>query len=198
MAEAKDSKSTNPSSTGVEGNSSVRVFSWSKWLVLAAISGTLLYYLKHRGEQLKAASLVPTKILDVRFGFTPDTAYEALRDMGTAGRQIYAEMNKVDFILVPIMMRQFFLNTFPSKSPARAQLRDVLITTCVVGDVIENVCVLVLLRTYPRRLNTVAWVCCVGNVVKYCATGPGLLTVVFEAGLWIKGAIAGLLNSKQQ
>jgi hypothetical protein len=198
MAEPQNSKSTNPPPTGVEASSSVRVFSWSKWLVLTVISGTIFYYFYHRGAQLKAASITPTKILDARFGFTPDTAYDALRDMGTMGRQIYAEINKVDFIIVPVVMRELFLNTFPSKSPARARLRDVLMTTTAVGDVIENICVLVLLRTYPRRLDTVAWVCCVGNVVKYSATGPGLLTVVFEAGLWIKGAIGGMLKSKQQ
>jgi hypothetical protein len=198
MAEAKDAKSTNPSSIGVEANSSVRVFSWSKWLVLTAISATIFYYFGHRSAQLKAASITPTKILDARIGFTPDTAYAALRDLGTTGRQIYAEMNKVDFIIVPVLMRLLFLNTLPSKSPTRAQLRDVLMTICSVGDVVENICVLVLLRTYPRRLNTLAWVCCVGNVVKYSASCAGLLTVVFEAGLSIKEAIGGTLKSKQQ
>jgi hypothetical protein len=149
-------------------------------------------------DQLNAASLTPTEILDARIGFTPDTAYTALRDMGTAGRKIYVEMNKVDFIIMPYVMREFFLNTFPSKSPTRAWLRNVTFTSCSCGDLLENLCVSILLKTYPRRLDVVAWICCVGNVVKYTATGVGLLTVVFEIGVYLKGAIGSLFKAKQQ
>lgn len=157
-----------------------------------------MYYFKYRIDQLQAVSLTPTKILDARIGFTPDTAYTALRDMGTAGRKIYAEINKVDFIIVPYVMRELFLNTFPSKSPTRALLRNVFFTSISCGDLVENLCVSILLKTYPSRLDVVAWICCAGNVVKHSATFAGLLTVVFEAGVYLKETVDSLFKAKQQ
>lgn len=99
---------------------------------------------------------------------------------------------------MPYVMREFFLNTFPSKSPTRAWLRNVIFTSCSCGDLLENICVSILLKTYPRRLDVVAWICCVGNVVKYTATAVGSLTVVFEIGVYLKEAIGSFSKAKKR
>jgi hypothetical protein len=92
----------------------LRTFSWSYWLILVAIIGTLVFYFTRRLGQLKAASIAPTIILDARMGFIPSTAFETLRNLGAKGRQIYTEVNRVDFVLLPIVLREFLLNTFPA------------------------------------------------------------------------------------
>lgn len=56
----------------------------------------------------------------------------------------------------------------------------------------------ILLKTYPRRLDVVTWICCVGNVVKYTATAVGSLTVVFEIGVYLKEAIGSFSKAKKR
>src|SRR5579859_2092019 len=166
-------------------NPPLRTFSWTYWLLLTTALASLAYYFIRASDRIKAVSITPTRILDAHFGFTPATAYEVLRALGPQGREIYREVNKVDFIITPIVLREFLLNTMPPPSPGRSSIREVLANAYAMGDLLENICVAMMLKMYPRIPDAVAWVCCVGNVVKYIGCGTAILMIVYEGVLWI-------------
>lgn len=168
----------------------LRTFSWSYWLILVAIIGTLVFYFTRRLGQLKAASIAPTIILDARMGFIPSTAFETLRNLGAKGRQIYTEVNRVDFVLLPIVLREFLLNTFPATTSKSDSVRELLANMYMLGDVLENVCVAVLLKSYPKEFVYVAWACCVGNVAKWSGFYASILAILYEIYVWLRGTKA--------
>lgn len=86
---------------------------------------------------------------------------------------------------MPIVLREFLLNTMPPPSPRRSSIREVLANGYALGDLLENICIAIMLKTYPRIPDVVAWVCCVGNVVKNIASWTAVLMIVYEGVLWI-------------
>jgi len=164
----------------------LRTFSWSYWLILATILGTLAFYFIRRGHQVKEVAISPTTILDARIGFTPSTAFETLRNLGAKGREIYTEINRVDFVLTPFVLREFLLNTFPATTPKSDSGRELLANTYMLGDVLENVCVAILLKAYPKELEYLAWACCVGNLAKWFGFYASIVTILYEISVWIQ------------
>ena len=185
-----DNEATVPSTKESKSSGSpppLRTFSWSYWLILATILGTLVFYFIRRGNQVKAVAIAPTTVLDGRIGFTPSTAFETLRNLGKKGRDIYIEINRVDFILTPIVLREFLLNTFPATTSKSDSVREVLANTYMLGDVLENVCVAILLKAYPKELEYVAWICCVGNLAKWLGFYASTVAILYEIFVWIRG-----------
>jgi hypothetical protein len=185
----KDPSSKAKATSPQASNATLRQFSWSYWLILTTIVATLAFYFIRRFEQIKAVSITPTSVLDTRsFGFTPTEAYESLRALGPKGREIYKEVNRVDFILSPIVLRQFFLNTFPATSARSDQVRDLLANMYFLGDLLENASVSIMLKTYPKILDYFAWAGCVGNIVKNLGIILALLSIVYEIYVWFRGS----------
>lgn len=185
----KDPSSKAKATVPQTSNVTLRQFSWSYWLILTTIVATLAFYFIRRLGQIKAVSITPTSVLDSRsFGFTPTEAYESLRALGPKGREIYKEANRVDFILAPIVFREYVLNTFPATSPRSDQLRELLANTYFLGDLLENISVAIMLKTYPKILDYFAWAGCVGNIVKNLGIALALLSIVYEIYVWFRGS----------
>src|ERR1700736_4834625 len=159
----------------------LRVFSWSYWIILTVSLCFLVSHLIRQSKKLHSASITPTSPLDNRFSFSVTEAHETLRSMGQKGREIYSEYNKVDFILSPIWVREFLVNTFPPSTPQRQIIRDIAANVYAMGDLMENICIAVMLRMYPRAILSVAWIGCSGNVMKQVGLVSAVLTVLFEA-----------------
>jgi hypothetical protein len=165
----------------------LRIFSWSYWVMLMVASGTLFSYFIRRGDQLKAVSITPTDIIDIRFGFFPSEAHQILCSLGPKGREIYQEMSKVDFIIAPIVFREVLLNTMPAASAGRETIRQFLANLYFMGDLLENICVVIMLKMYPRDILSVAWISCAGNILKNAGICSAVLAILFEAYVWIRG-----------
>ena len=165
----------------------LRTFSWSYWLILTAITASLFYYFIRRTADATADLIPPPTLLDGQFGFTASEAYETLTSLGTRGRNIYKEINRVDFIVAPIVFREFFLNTFPATSPRSDIVRDAVSNAYFLGDLLENVCVAIMLKTYPHLPGFFVWAGCAGNVVKNLGCYASLLSILYEGFVWGRG-----------
>jgi hypothetical protein len=185
-ATARSTKESKSSGSSPRLSPRLRTLSWSYWLILATILGTLVFYFIRRGNQVKAVAIAPTTLLDGRIGFTPSTAFETLRNLGTKGREIYIEINRVDFVLTPIVLREFLLNTFPATTSKSDSVRELFANTYMLGDVLENVGVAILLKAYPKELEYVAWICCVGNLAKWFGFYASTVAILYEIFVWIR------------
>ena len=109
-----------------------------------------------------------------------------LHALGAKGRSIYREINIVDFILAPIVFREYLLNTFPATTPKRDTVREALANTYFLGDLLENVSVSIMLKTYPQMIDIVAWLGCAGNLVKTFGICAAILAVLYEIYMWVR------------
>lgn len=180
-AVAAEGKSTEEQLSQGESSPPLRQFSWSYWLILTTIVATLTFYFIHRLDQAKAEASAPLSLLDSRIGFTPSDVSNVLRILGPKGRGIYQEINRVDFVLAPIVFREYFLNTFPASSHRRDAMREILTNTYILGDVLENVCVAIMLKAYPKILDIVAWIGCAGNLLKHFGAFAAAVLILYEA-----------------
>jgi len=164
----------------------LRTFSWSYWLILTTIVVSLAFYFIRRTKQVKEVAIVPTSLLDAQIGFTPSSAYDTLSSLGPKGRDIYKEINRVDFLLAPIVFREFILHTIPPTSMERDRVREFLANTYILGDVMENTFIAIMLKTFPKLLDLFAWTGCVGNLLKWFGFCGGLLSILYEGFVWVR------------
>jgi hypothetical protein len=188
-AAATEKQSTEEKLSQGEPGPPLRQFSWSYWLILTTIVATLAFYFIRRVGQANAEASAPLSLLDARFGFTPSDVSNVFRVLGPKGRSIYQEINRVDFILAPIVFREYFLNTFPASSRRSDTVREVLANTYIFGDVLENICIAIMLKAYPKTLDAIAWIGCAGNIVKNLGVFATTMSVLYEAYVWVRNRI---------
>ena len=178
--------STDDKTEPTESTSKLLIFSWTYWFILTAAIGAFTYYFFRRAAKVKQLSIKPVTLMDGRFGFTPSDVEEILTSIGPKGRGIYKEINRVDFIVFPYVLREYLRNTLPPTSQQSDTVREVLVNVYMAGDVLENVCVAVLLKLYPKVIGWVAWVGCAANVVKYTGFYLALLSILYEGYVWVQ------------
>jgi len=164
-------------------------YRWTKWAPIAAILAALLAYFRIRSGNIKDAMIRPTVVLDARFGFTPMTVRDTLNALGPQGRKLYTEVNRVDFILTPLVLREFLLKTFPPTSPRNGAIRDTFANAYALGDIMENIFVMMFLKGYPTVWDPFAWACCFGNVLKWSAFYAACLSILYEFVVYLRGVV---------
>ena len=183
MADTSSTSSTEAKARQ-ESVSTLRKFSWSYWLILTTIVASLAFYYTLRIGQAE------TSLLKAQIRYTPFSAYEALSALGPEGREIYRKSNLVNLILAPIVFREYLLNTFPATSARSYSIRDLLANVYFLGDVLEQTCVVIMLKTYPKIVDVLAWTGHVGYLVKTFGICLCIVSVLYEAFVWLRGTKA--------
>jgi hypothetical protein len=100
--------------------------------------------------------------LDLHFSYTPEQVYTWLGDYGEEGRQFYALFEMTGDVIYPIIYTLLFCcligytwKKFIEEKEKFATLVLVPLPT-LLFDYLENVCIVVLLKTYPAPQDT--WV----------------------------------------
>ena len=184
--EKDESSSKQPDVSTKEPSPPLRTFSWTYWLILTTVVASLVFYFVRGTARAKAEASKPVFLLDAQFGFTPAGALETLRALNPKGRAIYKELNMVDFLIAPVVFREYLINTFPATTTNRDSVRDMLANTYLIGDLLENICVSIMLKTYPRMIDIVAWIGCAGNVTKNISFMSAIAAVLYEGYIWIR------------
>jgi len=120
-------------------------------------------------------------ILDMRFGYTPQHAYELLNALGSAGRGAYLAMLWTVDLLLPALFSLFLWSAV-----SRGALRRWRWAAFGAGaaDYLENAAITALLLAYPIRHDAVAWLASVFTVSKFALyLGSSLLAL---AGAWLE------------
>jgi hypothetical protein len=123
--------------------------------------------------------------LDLRCGYSPDTAYALLGAYGAEGRRAYLWTELTADVLYPAVYALFLTLSvaylFERARPASAVARRaaVLPFAALVADYLENVGVVVMVVRYPERSDILARVTSAVTCVKWVffAAAVGLLVV---------------------
>lgn len=121
------------------------------------------------------ATHTPLKIFDLRFGFSPDEAYELLDGLGEAGRAQYRLLEVTLDLVYPWVYAGFFVwlisLLYRQVFAAGAALRliNLLPLLVLVMDYLENAGIVQLINRFPERAEGLVWWVSVFNQIKWVA-----------------------------
>lgn len=134
-------------------------------------------------------------ILDVRFGFSADDAYETLNAFGEEGRRKYLQMIAVADIVYPLIYGLFliFLASFFLKRIMKAsnefRIVNLLAVDAVFFDFLENMSIMYMIHQFPVRVEFVAGMASVFNVLKYVMVLLAVILVMISMIIYLNRAI---------
>lgn len=136
--------------------------------------------------------------LDVEFSFSAQEAYSRIEAYGPEGRQLYAWVEATLDVAFPLIAASllsllilFLLRrAFPDSRTIR-RLALVPFGT-LAADLLENTGILVLLLSYPTRLDELAELTSLVVSAKWILVVTSLVIVVFAAGVTVTRSIRSL------
>ncbi|MFN2565156.1 MAG: hypothetical protein ABR499_09140 [Gemmatimonadaceae bacterium] len=129
--------------------------------------------------------------LDLRFGYSPDTAYAAMGAYGAQGRRAYMWIELTADVVYPLayalLLSLSVAYLFHRARPESAFGRRaaMLPVGALVADYFENVGIVVMLARYPERLDTLARVTSVVTSVKWVLFGASFAVLVVGVGAFL-------------
>lgn len=135
-------------------------------------------------NQFVLPAIYPPDTLDVQFSYSPEKAYQLIGSYSEEGRQDYALIELTLDLFYPVLSALFFslltiytfrrifpLNSFWQKLPLLGPL-------VMAVDYLENTGILVMLFSYPRRLDVVAQAANIFTVTKSALSVIELILMV--------------------
>ncbi len=123
-------------------------------------------------------------ILDLHFGFSADQAYNTLEAFGEQGRAVYLEMLLVADTIYPlvyglflIFLASFFLRRI-LKPGNEFRIVNLLAVDAVIFDFLENAGIVYLIGQFPLRVDFVAGLASVFNILKWVMAGLAVMLVL--------------------
>ncbi len=150
-----------------------------------------LFVLPNAQRTLAEASGDPNYApLDLRPGFSPDQAWEALDVLGETGRQQYQFMEMVMDVAYPLVYGVFFafmiVFLFRQVGGRLAKITAVAWFPIVgmVADWLENIGILQVLSAFPERADGWARFASVAGQAKWFFSGVAMLYILIGLGAW--------------
>lgn len=123
-------------------------------------------------------------VLDMRFGFSAEQAYDTLEAFGEEGRAYYLEMLLVADTLYPliyglflIFLASFFLKRI-LKPGNQFRIVNLLAIDAVLFDFLENAGIAYLISQFPLRSDFVAGLASAFNILKWVMVSASVMLVL--------------------
>ena len=144
-----------------------------------------------RSARMKALSKQDVGIIDTMFAYAPEQAYQKILAYGDQGRPFYA-VTEVTIDLVYPILYNLFLVLMMTLVFRRAFLGDSVLQklrflpfVVWASDYAENTCIVILLLSYPQRLDAIAWISSFFTTVKWSLGVASLTLIVMGLAVWL-------------
>jgi hypothetical protein len=130
-------------------------------------------------------------LLDNEFSYTPEKAFQMISSYGTDGRPFYLITTLTADLLYPLIyalllslaMIYFFRKTFSQDSPVQGVFY--LPIAAMVADYLENICLVILLASFPQWLEGLAQAANIFTGLKWGLLLASILIVIFGLVAWL-------------
>lgn len=164
--------------------------------ILFLLAITLLMMFLMNGTQLPFSNLVIMEhsggltILDLRWSFSPDDAYELFNALGSKGRRAYFFLHLVPDMLFPMgyaltfafMSAWFLVRLNPLEHPL--QWLSLIPLISGLSDVLENISLVICNRAFPGRIDWLVQLAHMLTRVKFGLLPLGLVFLSIIVVLW--------------
>lgn len=177
----------------------LRISNWQNLLILLAIFLGMSLFLMH-SPQSPLTTLQGYSggagILDTDFIYTADHVYDVLTAYGPVGRSYYLSVFSVVDLFTPILMTLFLTIAISMvlrhtlAADHRLQKLNLLPFVAMAGDYLENSAIVVLILTYPARLDGLAAAASLFTAIKFVFTIASVLCIIAGLAVWIRARSA--------
>jgi len=130
-------------------------------------------------------------LLDMEFNYSPDRAYQVLQAYGADGRAFYASTFVIIDFFTPILMNLFlamtisilFRQVFLPDSPL--QRLNLLPMIAMIGDYLENLGIVLMIRSYPDQSIALARFAAFSTNLKFVFTTASGVCILAGVVLWM-------------
>ncbi|GAB2572652.1 hypothetical protein [Spirosoma areae] len=161
-----------------------RIASW-KTLLLAIVLYIPFntYFLKNLEARMNALAGKEIGPIDLLFDYNPAKISQMVADYGPEGRAVYAQGAMVVDTAYPLVYTFLFCIVlsllFRNRSYAPFQLVNVLPVGILLFDLLENACIVYLLKSYPSSSAGMASLCSIFTNLKWVMTAVFLVLVIY-------------------
>ncbi|RYC67391.1 hypothetical protein [Spirosoma sordidisoli] len=176
-----------------------RIASW-KTLLLAVVLYVPFpaYVFKSLEERMNTLAGRPIGPIDLLTGYDPDRIRQMVAAYGPEGRAIYAQGELTADLAYPVIYTFLFciiLSMLFRNRPYAPFRRVNVLPLGIMGfDLLENACIVYLLRTYPASSATVASLCSVFTNLKWGVSMVVLGLVLYGLARQLTGSQARLAD----
>lgn len=150
------------------------------------ISALILPYMQGKFDPTKTLG-----VLDLKFGFTPEEAYNMLSAYGEEGRKYYFFAEAIIDIIYPIiytctnvlLLSYVFKRGFAANS--FIQQLNIFPILATIGDFAENAGIIAMLNAFPERADTAASFASSAGMFKWIAFGISIALFLIGIIAWI-------------
>ena len=168
------------------------LISWQTALVLFILLLPFnLWLFPARTKRFKALSGVEKPIIDTWFGYTPEKVFGVIDALKAEGRRQYALSEVTLDLLYPLVYNGLLAVLLGLSAPAAfpgtwlATWLPRLPLMSLLADYSENICIVILLKGYPRQPAALARLASAITVIKFCLIAAGFLGVVVSGIKWV-------------
>ncbi len=178
---------------------------WKVILVVFLVTAAfILFIFPGRTNEIRADSGLANPILDARFSYTPDVAYSLMKALKSEGRQVYVVTTASEDLVFPLVYNLFlalcliaviraaFPTSFqakPGKPGGRKAVFNLntlarlplLVLAC---DYAENACLIVLMLSFPLRLNWLVRLASLFTSLKWSFGALCVFLIIFGSLVW--------------
>ena len=130
-------------------------------------------------------------LLDNEFSYTPEKAYQMISAYGAEGRPLYLITTLTADLVYPLIyalllslgMIYFFHQTFSQDSPVQGAFY--LPIAAMVADYLENICLVILLVSFPHWVEGLAQAANIFTGLKWGLLLASILMAIFGLATWL-------------
>jgi hypothetical protein len=157
-----------------------RIANWKSFLVFLALYALFSgYILKNAEDKINALAGKSVGVIDLTFGYNPTGTLTMVADYGGPARAFYAWTEMTTDLLYPIVyafMLGIALALLYRSTPYGWFCLIPFI--CLLFDYLENIAIVILLKTFPQQSTSVAILCEIFKLTKWIIFGAIILLVM--------------------
>lgn len=156
------------------------------WLILILLALDILFnaVILPRTQARLETSSGGTGPIDLQFFYTPEKVYGMVAAYGEAGRAAYRTFELTGDIIYPIvytllfslLITWLFQRGFATDSAM--QRLNVIPFGAFIFDLLENLCIVLMLSLYPSTPATIAWLATIFTMIKWSFAGVSIVLLL--------------------
>jgi hypothetical protein len=162
---------------------SSRFHSWARgWLILVLFAAMVVFLIVTLPGAEAASGGV--EALDMKNFYTPEGAFATVASYDAAGRAWLCTYHLTGDVVNPILYTSFLILLISwlfqrgFKPESSMQKLNVLPIGAAIFDLLENICIAIMLSVYPAQPTPVAWLSTMGTTTKYIFIYTSFLLVL--------------------
>ncbi|MCX7608697.1 MAG: hypothetical protein N2049_05710 [Anaerolineales bacterium] len=166
---------------------------WANWKTIALLTALFLTFTVFILPAAASADGKSLSVLDRRFWYTPQQAYEAISQYSPEARQAAMLTHLSLDVMYPLiygLLLSLLLLVVYRHAPVAQQSQLVLLPwRAVFADLFENTGLVVMFALYPARFSLLSWLTAIFTALKWLQLGLSLLVLLIGVLLLISRKI---------